>query len=83
VTPVRGQIGWLIPQDEVRYAVYYDNVGVLSRRDGIVVQALDGGDMKGYGDAREVPDRGESERAVGIIAGLYRSKFKKEGGLLF
>jgi hypothetical protein len=83
VTPVRGQIGWLIPQDEVRYAVYYDNVGVLSRRDGIVVQALDGGDMKGYGDAREVPDRGESERAVGIIAGLYRSKFKKEAGLLF
>jgi glycine/D-amino acid oxidase-like deaminating enzyme len=83
VTPVRGQIGWLIPQDEVRYAVYYDNVGVLSRRDGIVVQALDGGDMKGYGDAREVPDRAESERAVGKIALLYQRKFKGREGLLF
>jgi D-amino-acid oxidase len=83
ITPVRGQIGWLIPQDEVRYAVYYDNVGVLSRRDGIVVQALDGGDMKGYGDAHEVPDRAESERAVERIAGLYRDHFRKREGLLF
>ena len=72
ITPVRGQIGWLIPQDEVRYAVYYNNVGVLPRSDGIVVQALDGGDMKGYNDTREVADRAESERAVAVVAGLYR-----------
>ena len=48
VTPVRGQIGWLIPQPELTYGVFYRDVNVLPRRDGIVVQALEGGDMKGY-----------------------------------
>ena len=71
LVPVRGQIGWLIPQPEVRYGFYYRDVGVLSRRDGIVVQALDGGDMKGYGDADETPDRAESDRAVAAIAPLF------------
>jgi glycine/D-amino acid oxidase-like deaminating enzyme len=72
IVPVRGQIAWLIPQPEVNYGVYYDGVSVLSRRDGIVVQALWGGDMFGYGDDKEVVDRTEAEKAVGIVAGLYR-----------
>jgi D-amino-acid oxidase len=71
VTPVRGQIGWLIPQPEVNYGVFYKDVSMLSRRDGIVVQALWGGDMFGYGDDREVVDRAETERAVRILAELY------------
>ena len=71
IVPVRGQIGWLIPQTEVKYGLYYRDVGVLSRRDGIVVQALDGGDMKGYNNADEMPDRAESERAVATIAPLF------------
>ena len=71
ITPVRGQIGWLIPQPELTYGVYYRDVNVLPRRDGIVVQALEGGDMKGYGNVEETPDRTESERAVAIIAELY------------
>lgn len=71
VTPVRGQIGWLIPQPEVNYGVYYKDVSMLSRRDGIVVQALWGGDMFGYGDDHEVADRAETERAVHILAELY------------
>ena len=71
ITPVRGQITWLIPQPEVNYGVYYNGVSVLSRRDGIVVQAVWGGDMFGYGDDHEVIDRAEAEKAVGIIAGLY------------
>jgi len=71
VVPVRGQIGWLIPQPEVSYGVYYDGVSVLSRRDGIVVQMLEGGDMRGYGDTNETPDRAESEDAVTRIAALY------------
>ncbi len=71
ITPVRGQISWLIPQPEVNYGVYYKQVSVLSRRDGIVVQALDGGDMKGYGNDQEVPDRAEGEAAVARIAELY------------
>jgi D-amino-acid oxidase len=71
VTPVRGQIGWLIPQPEVNYGLFYKNVSMLSRRDGIVVQALWGGDMFGYGNDQEVIDRAETERAVGILAELY------------
>jgi len=70
ITPVRGQITWLIPQPEVNYGLYYNGVSVLSRRDGIVVQAVWGGDMFGYGDDHEVIDRAEAEKAVGIIAGL-------------
>jgi D-amino-acid oxidase len=71
VVPVRGQIGWLIPQPEVNYGLYYDGVSVLSRRDGIVVQVLEGGDMRGYNDTNETADRAESEDAVRTIARLY------------
>jgi D-amino-acid oxidase len=79
IVPVRGQIQWLIPQPEVTYGVYYRDVNVLPRRDGMVVQALEGGDMKGYNDDHEVPDRGEADRAVGVIADLY-SRFGRRTG---
>jgi len=72
IVPVRGQIAWLIPQPEVNYGVLYKNVNILARRDGIVVQ--DGGklgDMEGYNDANEVPDRAAAESAVGVVEELY------------
>jgi D-amino-acid oxidase len=71
ITPVRGQITWLVPQPEVTYGVIYDGVSMLPRRDGIVVQALDGGDMKGYGDDHETIDRTEAEASVAKVAELY------------
>jgi glycine/D-amino acid oxidase-like deaminating enzyme len=71
IVPVRGQIGWLIPQPEVNYGLIYKDVSMLSRRDGIVVQAIDGGDEKGYGDANETPDRAEADKTVAVIAELY------------
>ena len=71
IVPVRGQITWLVPQPEVDYGLYYRRVGMVSRRDGIVVQALWGGDMKGYGDDHEVIDRAEAEQAVGVLADLF------------
>jgi D-amino-acid oxidase len=55
----------------VNYTLYYHQVSVVPRRDGIVVQALGGGDMKGYGDDHEVPDRADAERAVGVVGELY------------
>jgi D-amino-acid oxidase len=73
VTPVRGQIGWLIPQAQTDYGVIYKDVSMLARRDGIVIQDLRGGDMVGYGDADETPRRADSEKAVAIIAELYAS----------
>jgi glycine/D-amino acid oxidase-like deaminating enzyme len=71
ITPVRGQIGWLIPQPEVNYGFYYRQVNVLARRDGIVVQSSEQGEASGWNDANETPDRGEAERAVRVIADLY------------
>jgi glycine/D-amino acid oxidase-like deaminating enzyme len=71
VVPVRGQIAWLIPQPEVTYGVGYRDVQVLSRRDGIVVQAVEGGDMKGYNDANETVDRAEADMAIAKIAELF------------
>ena len=38
VIPVRGQIAWLIPQENVNYGLYYRGLNVLARRDGIVIQ---------------------------------------------
>jgi D-amino-acid oxidase len=75
ITPVRGQIAWLIPQPEVTYGLYYKDVAMLPRRDGIVVQAVEGGDMKGYGDDNETPDHAEAMSAVAILAELY-SRFR-------
>ncbi|HMH64958.1 MAG TPA: FAD-dependent oxidoreductase [Rhizomicrobium sp.] len=71
IVPVRGQIGWLIPQPEVTYGLGYHGVSVVSRTDGIVVQAVDGGDLRGYKDSNEAPIRAESERAVGLLEELY------------
>ena len=75
IVPVRGEIAWLIPQSEVNYGVFYRDVSVLARRDGIVVQPLAGGDMRGYGDDNETADRAEAEAAVATIAELY-SRFR-------
>jgi len=72
VVPVRGQIGWLIPQPEVNYGLFYNGVSVVSRTDGIVMQQLEGGDMRGYNDDHEVVDRAEADQAVGVVAELMR-----------
>lgn len=71
VIPVRGQIAWLIPQPEVDYNLYYRDVSVISRHDGMVVQYGGPSDMWGYGDEDETPDRAEAEAAVKMIAEVY------------
>lgn len=71
IVPVRGQIAWLIPQPEVNYGVVYKGVNMLARRDGIVVQDWGIGEMEGYNDENEAPDRAAAESAVRVIAELY------------
>ena len=71
IVPVRGQIAWLIPQPDVHYGVSYKNVDVLARRDGIVVQDMGIGDMEGYGDSNEQPDRAAAESSVRVAAELF------------
>jgi D-amino-acid oxidase len=71
IVPVRGQIAWLIPQPEVNYGVFYKNLAILARRDGIVVQDVGKGDMDGYNDSNEQPDRAAAEADVRVAAELF------------
>ncbi len=71
IVPVRGQIGWLIPQEGVHYGLYYKDIGVLARRDGIVVQGNILDDMYGYNNSDETPNRAESEAALKTLIDLY------------
>ncbi len=73
LVPVRGQIAWLIPQTEVNYGLIYDNVSMLGRRDGIVIQQTGPDEGWGYDDSNEAVDRAEAERAVASIARAYRT----------
>jgi glycine/D-amino acid oxidase-like deaminating enzyme len=82
IVPVRGQIAWLIPQPEVNYGLFYKDVYMLSRRDGIVIQdAGKLGEMEGYNDDHEVADRPAADASVQVIAELYahmaRSKWRR------
>ncbi len=71
VVPVRGQINWLAPQPEVHYGLYYRDVNVLPRPDGIVVQYSGESDMWGYGSDDEAPDMAEAEAAIRTVAPLF------------
>ena len=71
IVPVRGQITWLLPQPEVNYGLLYNDVMVVSRHDGLVLQYLGESEMVGYGDDNETPDLAETERAIKRLADLY------------
>lgn len=71
LVPVRGQIARLVPQPEVRYGLVYRGVLTVPRRDGLVVQSFAGGEMKGWDDTNEAPDRAEAEQAVRTLAELF------------
>lgn len=70
IVPIRGQIGWLAAQPEVRYGLYFRHVTVFPRPDGVVVQAYRGG-MDGYGSADETPDPAETEAALDAVRPLF------------
>ena len=71
VIPVRGQIARTVPQDDVRYGLFYEDVAFVPRRDGFVFQAVGDNDYYGYGDDTTIPDPAEAERAIRTIAGLF------------
>lgn len=71
VVPVRGQISWLMPQSQARYALYYDAVQAISRRDGLVVQYLGPNDDWGFGEADETPDPAETARALMRLRSVF------------
>jgi glycine/D-amino acid oxidase-like deaminating enzyme len=71
LTPVRGQIAWLIPQEGVHYALQYGTLNVVGRRDGIVVQPSPQGEETGWNDPDETPNRAEAELGVRQLQDLY------------
>ncbi len=71
VVPVRGQIGWLVPQPDVTYALNYNAISMVPRHDGIVIQANGVNEMVGYGIDNETPDRTETEGALRELATLF------------
>jgi glycine/D-amino acid oxidase-like deaminating enzyme len=71
LVPVRGQLARTIPEPDVRYGLFYRNVGFVPRRDGLVFQVTGDSDYYGYDDDTEVANREEAERAVTTIASLF------------
>jgi len=71
ITPVRGQIAWLIPQEDAHYGLNYKGLNVLARRDGIVLQYNKGGEDEGWNDTNEQPDRASAEASVAVLQDLY------------
>jgi len=69
--PVRGQINWLPAQAEATYGLFYKNVYVISRGDGLVVQYVGENDDFGFGIEDETPDPEELQTAVQTIAPLF------------
>jgi glycine/D-amino acid oxidase-like deaminating enzyme len=67
ITPVRGQVERLIPDETVHYGWSYRNVLFIPRRDGFLVQDY-GEESKGWNDETIVPDRAEAENAVALLA---------------
>jgi D-amino-acid oxidase len=71
IIPVRGQIAWLIPQDDANYGLNYKGLNMLARRDGIVMQYSKGGEDEGWNDTNEEPDRAFAEEGINVLAELY------------
>ena len=69
IVPVRGQTARLIPQPEVTYGLFTENLSVVPRSDGLLVQVL--GDTGNYNNADLTPDRAASEAAVTQLADLF------------
>ncbi len=73
--PVRGQIGWLPPQEGVNYGMALDDLVITGRRDGIAVQPTPHGDDTGWNDPSEVPDRAAARAGVLQLARFYERSY--------
>jgi glycine/D-amino acid oxidase-like deaminating enzyme len=73
VIPIRGQIVWLTPQEGVHYGFYHDGMGVLARRDGIVVQDYGPDEAFGWNDANETADPVAAQATLEKLKAIYRA----------
>ncbi|AIF45836.1 FAD-dependent oxidoreductase [Dyella japonica] len=75
VIPVRGQTARLIPQPEVTYGLRSQNLSVVPRSDGIMVQVI--GDAGNFNNPDTTPQREVSEAAVRELANIV-AKMKRD-----
>jgi glycine/D-amino acid oxidase-like deaminating enzyme len=73
IVPIRGQIVWLAPQEGVHYGFYRDGIGVLARRDGIVVQDFGPDEAFGWNDANETVDPLSAQATLEKLKAVYRA----------
>lgn len=71
LVPVRGQLARMIPDGDIRYGLFFNQVSFVPRRDGWVFQVTGADEYYGFGIDDPTPDRAEAERAVTTIAGLF------------
>ncbi|MFV3130570.1 FAD-dependent oxidoreductase [Niveispirillum sp. KHB5.9] len=71
LVPVRGQLARMIPDGDIRYGLFFNQVSFVPRRDGWVFQVTGADEYYGFGIEDATPDRAEAERAVTTIAGLF------------
>ena len=73
LVPIRGQIVWLTPQEGVHYGFYHNGMGVLARRDGIVVQDFGPDEAFGWNDANETVDPIAAQATLEKLKAVYRA----------
>ena len=78
IIPIRGQIAWLAPNEGHHYGLMYNNLFVLARRDGIVLQYTRGGGMEGWNDSNEEPDYAVAAESVEVLRQLYNRMAEKK-----
>ena len=66
LTPIRGQLTFLVPQPEVTYATSYENTYMFSRRDGVLL-----GGTHEMGDWNLQPDLTTKAAILAKQAGLF------------
>jgi D-amino-acid oxidase len=74
LAPIRGQITWLVPQPEARYALFYDQVSAVSRRDGVIVQYAGPNEDFGYGIEDEEVDPEETRLVLATLQRLWSGR---------
>ena len=71
LVPVRGQIAWLPAQPEINYGIFMDDLIILARPDGIVVQNSHQSDTTGWNDEDETPDPSEALASLQQLRTLF------------